>query len=108
MDMVRTEKLVFEYEKRDEEGNVIGTSRAIDEVDIDVKEGQLNSLLQFLVITAPESPPLPSISTPFSYRRKGPCGLEGVIPATWRNCGMCAKLLEWCFRIPTTRLLGLW
>ena len=24
MDMVQTEKLVFEYEKRDEEGNVIG------------------------------------------------------------------------------------
>ena len=24
MDMVKTDKLVFEYEKRDEEGNVIG------------------------------------------------------------------------------------
>ena len=30
--MIQTEKLIFEYEKRDEEGNVIGTSRAIDEV----------------------------------------------------------------------------
>lgn len=40
MDMVQTEQLVFEYEKRDEEGNVIGSSRAIDQVDIDVKEGQ--------------------------------------------------------------------
>ena len=38
MDMVQTEKLVFEYEKRDEEGNVIGISRAVDEVDLDVKE----------------------------------------------------------------------
>ncbi len=45
MDMVQTEKLVFEYEKRDEEGNVIGTSRAIDEVDIDVKEGQFIAVL---------------------------------------------------------------
>ena len=45
MDMVQTEKLVFEYEKRDEEGNVIGTSRAIDEVDIDVKEGQFIAIL---------------------------------------------------------------
>ena len=32
MDMVQTDKLIFEYEKRDEEGNVIGKSRAIDEV----------------------------------------------------------------------------
>ncbi len=45
MDMVQTEKLVFEYEKRDEEGNVIGTSRAVDEVDLDVKEGQFIAIL---------------------------------------------------------------
>ncbi len=45
MDMVQTEKLIFEYEKRDEEGNVIGTSRAIDEVDIDVQEGQFIAIL---------------------------------------------------------------
>ena len=45
MDMVQTEKLVFEYEKRDEEGNVIGTSRAIDEVDIDVQKGQFIAIL---------------------------------------------------------------
>ena len=45
MDMVQTEKLIFEYEKRDEEGNVIGTSRAIDEVDIDVQEGQFITIL---------------------------------------------------------------
>lgn len=45
MDMVRTDKLVFEYEKRDEEGNVTGMSRAIDKVDIDVKEGQFIAIL---------------------------------------------------------------
>ena len=45
MDMVQTNKLIFEYEKRDEDGNVIGTSRAIDEVDIDVKEGQFIAIL---------------------------------------------------------------
>lgn len=45
MDMVQTEKLIFEYEKRDEEGNVTGTYRAIDEIDIDVKEGQFIAVL---------------------------------------------------------------
>jgi len=45
MNMIRAEKLVFEYEKRDEDGNVIGTSRAIDGVDIDVKEGQFIAVL---------------------------------------------------------------
>ena len=33
MKMVRSEDLVYEYVKRDEEGNVTGTHRAIDHVD---------------------------------------------------------------------------
>ena len=45
MEMIQTEKLVYEYEKRDEEGNVLGTSRAIDEVDIEAKEGQFIAIL---------------------------------------------------------------
>ena len=45
MEMIQTEKLVYEYEKRDEEGNVIGTSRAIDGVDIEAKEGQFIAIL---------------------------------------------------------------
>ena len=45
MDMIQTDKLVFEYDKRDEDGNIIGKSRAIDEVDIDVKEGQFIVIL---------------------------------------------------------------
>lgn len=45
MEMIQTEKLVYEYEKHDEEGNVIGTSRAIDEVDIEAKEGQFIAIL---------------------------------------------------------------
>ena len=44
MGMIRAEKLVFEYDKRDEEGNVIGSHRAIDGVDIeDRKSTRLNS-----------------------------------------------------------------
>ena len=53
MDMIQTDKLVFEYDKRDEDGNIIGKSRAIDEVE--------GSLLQFLVITVRESPHLQNI-----------------------------------------------
>lgn len=43
--MVKTDKLVFEYEKRDEEGNVIGTQRAIDEVDIQIEKGRFIAIL---------------------------------------------------------------
>ena len=43
--MLQTENLIFEYEKRDEEGNVVGKSRAIDEVNIEVEEGQFIAVL---------------------------------------------------------------
>ena len=45
MSMIQAEKLVFEYEKRDEDGNVVGTSRAIDGADIDAREGQFVAVL---------------------------------------------------------------
>ena len=43
--MIKTDKLVFEYEKQDDEGRVIGVSRAIDEVDLEVKPGQFVAIL---------------------------------------------------------------
>ena len=45
MGMIRAEKLVFEYDKRDEEGNVIGSHRSIDGVDIDVPQGSFVAIL---------------------------------------------------------------
>ena len=45
MKMIKTDKLVFEYAKRDEEGNIIGTSRAIDEVSLDIEPGQFIAIL---------------------------------------------------------------
>ena len=45
MSMIRTKNLIFEYEKRDEEGNVIGTHRAIDDVSVDLKPGQFIAIL---------------------------------------------------------------
>ena len=45
MGMIRAEKLVFEYDKRDEEGNVIGSHRAIDGVDINVPQGSFVAIL---------------------------------------------------------------
>ena len=45
MKMIKTDKLVFEYAKRDEEGNIIGKSRAIDEVTLDIEPGQFIAIL---------------------------------------------------------------
>lgn len=45
MKMIKTDKLVFEYAKRDEEGNIIGKSRAIDEVSLYIEPGQFIAIL---------------------------------------------------------------
>ena len=45
MEMIQAEELVYEYEKRDDEGNVIGTHRAVDGVDMDVRPGQFVAIL---------------------------------------------------------------
>lgn len=45
MEMIHSENLVYEYDKRDEEGNVIGSERAIDGVNIDIPQGSFVAIL---------------------------------------------------------------
>ncbi len=44
-EMIRTDKLVFEYIRRDEEGNVEGITRAVDGVDLQIEKGQFIAIL---------------------------------------------------------------
>ncbi len=45
MGIITAKKLIYEYLKRDEEGNVEGTVRAVDEVDLDIEQGQFIAIL---------------------------------------------------------------
>lgn len=45
MGIIKTEDLVFEYIRRDEEGNVEGIIRAVDEVSIDISQGDFIAIL---------------------------------------------------------------
>lgn len=45
MGIIKTENLVFEYIRRDEEGNVEGLTRAVDEVTLDIKQGDFVAIL---------------------------------------------------------------
>lgn len=45
MDMVKSKKLIYEYARHDDEGNIIGMNRAIDEVDIQVSQGDFVAIL---------------------------------------------------------------
>ena len=45
MSMIKTDNLIFEYAKHDEEGNVIGAYRAIDDVNLTIEPGQFIAIL---------------------------------------------------------------
>jgi len=45
MGIVKTKDLVFEYIRRDEEGNVEGITRAVDQVNLDVRQGEFIAVL---------------------------------------------------------------
>ena len=45
MSLIKTKNLTFEYIRRDEEGNVEGINRAVDEVSLDVKQGEFIAIL---------------------------------------------------------------
>lgn len=45
MNMIRAKKLVYEYLKLDEEGNVESRQRAVDDVDLDVQAGDFVAIL---------------------------------------------------------------
>lgn len=45
MGIIKIKDLIFEYIRRDEEGNVEGINKAIDDVNIDVEQGEFISIL---------------------------------------------------------------
>ena len=45
MGIIKADKLVHEFIRRDEEGNVEGITRAVDEVNLDIKQGDFVAIL---------------------------------------------------------------
>lgn len=45
MGIIKTKNVVFEYIRRDEEGNVEGITKAVDDVSLDIKQGQFIAIL---------------------------------------------------------------
>ena len=45
MEMIQAQELVYEYEQRDDEGNVIGMNKALDEINLHVQPGQFVAIL---------------------------------------------------------------
>lgn len=67
MNMIEAKNLVFEYIRRDEEGNVESIHRAVDEVSLDVKKVTLLLFLDIMDLVNPQSQ---NILMQYYYRPK--------------------------------------
>lgn len=100
MGIIKTDKLVFEYIRRDEEGNVEGITRAVDEVDLDVKQGDFVAILGH---NGSGKSTLAKHINAILYPTEELCGLTVRIRGMRKNCGTFVRRPEWFFRIPTIR-----
>ena len=108
MDIIKTEHLVYEYEKRDEEGNVIGVSRAIDGVDVDVTPGQFVAVLGHNGSgKSTFAKHLNAILVP-TEGTVWVDGKTGKIPEIPENFCLCGRRQAWSFRIRITRSSEPW
>ena len=45
MEIIKAKEVIYEYIKRDEEGNISGTLKAVDGVDMDIEQGDFIAVL---------------------------------------------------------------
>ena len=96
MGIIRASKLGYEYLKYDDDGNVEQTSRAVDDVNLDIREGQ------FIAILGHNGS---GKSTLAKHINALLVPTEGTL---WRTSGRSGREREWFFKIPTIRSLGVW
>ena len=103
--MIQTKELIYEYEKRDEEGNIIGMKRAIDGVDIDIPEG---SFVAILGHNGSGKSTLAKHMNAILVPSGGTMWVNGRDTKDPENLWMSDNPQEWYFRIRTIRSSERW
>ena len=88
MGIIKALKLGFDYQRYDDDGNVVDTQRAVNDVDLDIKAGEFVAVL--------------------GHNGSGKSTLAKhmnalLIPTEGPNSGRYARRQEWYFRIRITR-----
>lgn len=103
MGIIKTEKLVFEYIRRDEEGNVEGITRAVDEVDLDVKQGDFVAILGH---NGSGKSTLAKHINAILYPTEGTVWVDGMDTAEERNLWDVRQSAGMVFQNPDNQIIG--
>ena len=103
MGIIKTEKLVFEYIRRDEEGNVEGITRAVDEVDLDVKQGDFVAILGH---NGSGKSTLAKHINAILYPTEGTVWVDGMDTAEEQNLWEVRQSAGMVFQNPDNQIIG--
>ncbi|MDE7340912.1 MAG: energy-coupling factor transporter ATPase [Lachnospiraceae bacterium] len=103
MGIIKTEKLVFEYIRRDEEGNVEGITRAVDEVDLDVKQGDFVAILGH---NGSGKSTLAKHINAILYPTEGTVWVDGMDTAKEQNLWEVRQSAGMVFQNPDNQIIG--
>ena len=103
MGIIKTEKLVFEYIRRDEEGNVEGITRAVDEVDLDVKQGDFIAILGH---NGSGKSTLAKHINAILYPTEGTVWVDGMDTSEYKNLWDVRQSAGMVFQNPDNQIIG--
>ena len=103
MGIIKTEKLVFEYIRRDEEGNVEGITRAVDDEDLDVKQGDFVAVLGH---NGSGKSTLAKHINAILYPTEGTVWVDGMDTAEGQNLWEVRQSAGMVFQNPDNQIIG--
>ncbi len=103
MGIIKTDKLVFEYIRRDEEGNVEGITRAVDEVDLDVAQGDFVAVLGH---NGSGKSTLAKHINAILYPSEGTVWVDGMDTAEEKNLWEIRQNAGMVFQNPDNQIIG--
>lgn len=103
MEIIKTDKLVYEYIRRDDEGNVEGITRAVDEVDIDVKQGDFVAILGH---NGSGKSTLAKHINAILYPTEGTIWVDGMDTAQEKNLWDIRQSAGMVFQNPDNQIIG--
>ncbi len=101
--MIQTNKLVFEYIRRDEEGNVEGITRAVDDVNLAVEPGQ------FIAILGHNGSGKSTLAKHFNallYPTEGEVYVDGMLTEDDKNLWNVRQEAGMIFQNPDNQIIG--